>query len=112
MYQVVCIFRLSGLHLSAGSGQAEKISHLGCTRVWGAIFSLNFKNMEAQKVFLCMIFGLGGHVHDPQIHLFLILETTNYSKRYKNSQIMFENTILATCKTKIEDAENACFGMF
>ena len=90
------------IHLGHNGDQWRygKNSDLGSAEVWEGIFSpnlklwgghklhrimlvhvelvtFNFHFPQIQKLFMFMIFGPGGHVHDPWNKLFLTFETPN-----------------------------------
>ena len=75
---------------------------------WDLVF-LSWHFPKIQNVFMCMIWGIRGNVHEPQKPFFLTSDTPKYSKESKENSVFSEYVIFEFSKYETSKSEkDAC----
>ena len=78
------------VHLENGEGKKLPRN----IKIYGGLVVFNFPFPKIPNVFMFVIFGPSGHVHDLQKPLFLNLVPPNYSKQFKKNPTLFSKQIV------------------
>ena len=74
----------------------------------GELVTCNFHFLKTRKVFMFMLFGPSGNVHDPQNQLFLTVDPPNSLQEYKENTNSFKQVFVG----EISESPNFKNGQF